>query len=327
MIKAAVNSVYEMNKITDDPRFEGFALSSQPSLLGRDCLDDDLTPGFADAESHLDWKQPQLSHLWKPVVAEGRVTEFNDYPCVDMTLPAFSQRAVDALSDLLEPNGELLPLVTKTSTTFYLYNILRVSDALDRGLSDCTFFCSPPTTAVSIDFFAFDKNKLVEHAIFRIRELPSSVFVTNIFAERIALTGLNGFDLTQVWPLPKGVNWRLNRKGNRNHLKELKNNSVIVVLNLPLRTIHSEQLRAFEDSMDVTLRVKKISDKYVGCYEGSESLPGEFRMFFSCPDADVLFATLLEPIRQLNWPEKITVFKRYGTIYDKMAEESYAIIK
>jgi hypothetical protein len=38
----------------------------------------------------------------------GRVAEFNDYPGVDMVLPAFSERAVKSLGSLLEPNGELL---------------------------------------------------------------------------------------------------------------------------------------------------------------------------------------------------------------------------
>ena len=38
----------------------------------------------------------------------GHVRRFNDYPCINMSRPAFSQRAVDLLRDVLEPNGEPL---------------------------------------------------------------------------------------------------------------------------------------------------------------------------------------------------------------------------
>ncbi|WP_339749183.1 hypothetical protein [uncultured Rubinisphaera sp.] len=91
--------IYELNVITEDPRFEGFALTVSPSILGRDSLDEDLTPGFSEAEDNPDWKQPSLSNYWTPPTVVGRVAEFNDYPGVDMVLPAFSERAINALRD------------------------------------------------------------------------------------------------------------------------------------------------------------------------------------------------------------------------------------
>src|SRR5690606_12140339 len=130
-------------------RFEGFVLKPSPSVLGHDSLDDDLTPGFESAEKDPDWRQPALAQLWNPPLAEGRVAEYNDYPGIDMIIPAFSQRAVEALRSLLEPNGEILPLVTHTETKYFVYNILTISDALDHCESECEFWSAPPTTATS----------------------------------------------------------------------------------------------------------------------------------------------------------------------------------
>lgn len=46
MRKDKVKELYELRVITDNPVFEGFALKESSSLLGRDDLQDDITPGY-----------------------------------------------------------------------------------------------------------------------------------------------------------------------------------------------------------------------------------------------------------------------------------------
>ena len=321
-------TVYELNVVTDDPRFEGFAMDPTPSLLGRDSLDDDLTPGFADAEENPRWKQPLLVHRWRPPSVRGRVAAFNDYPGVDMVLPAFSQRAVDVLRDLLEPNGEILSLAAKTETKYYLFNILTISDALDVSASKCEFWCDPPTTATSIDAFAFDSHKLQGLSIFRIFQLPMSVLVTNKFVDRVEVFGLNGFDLTRIWPLEPNVNWR-RQAPNEDWQKRRKLNQETLVVNIPFtgKTGESRAIEVFEDSVDARLRPVGLLDEYVGAYEGHDLLDGVHRMFFSCPNADRLFAFLQEEIKAMKWPSGVEVYRRYGRLFDKDAPQRVNMIR
>ena len=63
-------------------------------------------------------------------MAAGNVRRFNDYPCINLVYPAFSERAVDLLRDLLEPNGELLP-VRHSVGQYYFFNCTRVVDCAD----------------------------------------------------------------------------------------------------------------------------------------------------------------------------------------------------
>jgi hypothetical protein len=322
-----VVAVYELNVITDDPRFEGLALEPAPSILGRESLDNDLTPGFADAEENIDWQQPRLAARWVPPRAIGRVTEFNDYPGVDMTLPAFSSRAVDILRDLLEPHGEILPLQTQTDMKYFFYNILTISDALDRSASKCNFWSEPPTTATNIDFFAINPAKLNGAAIFRLRELPMSVMVTNEFVGRAEFFGLNGFCFTKVWPLQPGVNWRKQKKTMRSKSSDgLKRQTLVVMLPLSDTPVERSQIAAFEDSIDRKLKPVQFSVRYFGCYEGHDTQLGEYRMFFSCPDTDELFNVLKTDIEALKWSSPVTVCRRYGRMYDAGAREEIEVV-
>ncbi len=200
--------LFKLEVITDNPLFEGFALESAPSVLGRDSLDDDITPGFESSETVREWHPVYLAKLWTPPKVKGGVAPYQDFPGIDMVLPAFSRRACDVLKDFLEPNGELLPLDSKIGE-YYFYNVTTVVDALDLAKSKCDFWCDPPTTAVEIDYFAFHEERLFGTSIFRIVELPIYTIVTKAFVNRVHDGGLHGFQFDKIWPFPEGVNWRL----------------------------------------------------------------------------------------------------------------------
>ncbi len=301
-----VSEIFELTIVTDDPRFEGFALAQSKSVLGRDSLDDDLTPGFVEAEKNTNWRQVKLGAKWKPPKVEGRVAEFNDFPGIDMVLPAFSQRAVDALKDLLEPNGEILPLRSNTKTKFYFYNILNIANVLNKSRSVCEFWCRPPTTAVDIEHFEFHKNKVQELSIFRIPQLPVYTFVTNVFVDRVNACGLTGFDFTKVWPLPKSVDWRMQGKKAWKKRMQLKKETVVVRLPLSGSAGERQKIRRLEKTFDETLLPSDMT-KYVGVYEGSDEVDNEFRMYFSCPNAKKLFNQIQGKIEQLSWHCEVCV--------------------
>ena len=104
-----MNELYEVTKFVDHPMFEGFGLDpdAYPSKFGHDSLLDDMVPGYGDSSRDPNWMPRSLLTNWSAPAVEGRVEPFNDYPCINLTHPVFSSRAVEALRDLLEPNGEL----------------------------------------------------------------------------------------------------------------------------------------------------------------------------------------------------------------------------
>ncbi|MEZ6056661.1 MAG: hypothetical protein R3C01_08150 [Planctomycetaceae bacterium] len=319
-------AIYELNKITDDPRFEGFALAPSPSVLGRDSLDDDLTPGFAVAEEDPEWTQPKLVECWPTPTAEGRVSEFNDYPCVDMVLPAFSERAVKVLHDLLESNGETLPLATTTTTRFFLFNILTVTDALDQIGSRCEFWCDPPTTASDIEYFSFDAQKVQGLSIFRIREMPMSVFVTNHFVDLVESHQLQGFEFKKVWPIPPDVNWRMQEDDHREERRRLKRHTLVLVLPLRGTSDETSRIHLFENALDARLQVDSLQSNYLGSYEGRDFVADECRLFLSCPNVDCLLTNLQTDIEQLQWADPIRAYRRYGRLYEAEAQEEMTMI-
>ena len=91
-----------------------------------------LTSTLARRTRGRNWTVPPLAPFWTPQRVIGQVRPFNDYPCVDLIVPAFSRKAVDALRNLLEPNGELLPLVAEVGE-YFAYNITTVADILDQN--------------------------------------------------------------------------------------------------------------------------------------------------------------------------------------------------
>jgi hypothetical protein len=322
-MKTRTTEIYQLNPVLDDPRFEGFGLGDDPSVLGRESLADDLSARYG--RSGREWERAKLGHIWPTPFVEGRVSEFNDFPCVNLMHPAFSERAVDALRDLLEPNGELLPLKTRLRTKFFLYNVLTISDALDRDHSQGVFLDSDPHRAIDIKYFAFDVKQIQSLSIFLIRELSSSVFVTNYFVERVNSSKLQGFAFKKAWPFPPGVNWRL-QKPARKKGDDLKKETLVLVLKFGNTEEEISRIKGFEDLVDERLQIKSLESEYYGSYERHEINNNEYRMFFSCPKVDALLKYLLSDIKRLNWPTPIEAHCRYGGMFNWNVKQKLNLI-
>ncbi|MEQ1872621.1 MAG: DUF1629 domain-containing protein [Ilumatobacteraceae bacterium] len=106
-------------------------------------------------------------------------------------------RAVDAVGDLLRESGELLPLACD-DTALYVYNPLRVIDALDEDHSELVRFGSGRVMTIARHDFVADK--LLNANIFKIPQmLRGSFYATNEVVSAIEEAGLQGTLFEKVW--------------------------------------------------------------------------------------------------------------------------------
>lgn len=119
----------------------------------------------------------------------------SDFPTLG-TVPVFSERALDALLDLLVENGEILPLDC-CGEKYFAYNTTRRLDALDEERSILVRFDTG--RIMDVRAYEFFPERLGTAAVFRLPQLRARSFVTDAFARRIDDAGLTGFGLRQVW--------------------------------------------------------------------------------------------------------------------------------
>jgi len=325
--------LYQLECITDNPLFEGFAFVRQESLRGKARLSWDFDPDDVKTKGRA-WTVTPLAPLWSPQPVQGRVRSFNDYPCVNLTVPALSRRAVDALRDYLEANGELLPLVS-TVGEYYAYNVRTVADILNHRKSVIEWPNKQHVTAMDIERFECFADRMATLSIFRIVETPASTYVTQSFVDRVHQHGLQGFNFIKLWPLPEGRTWqdeaRANHKKNRRidgkvRSAPVKGNSVVIMLagaGAKPSKKEKQQLAELMNELDALLHDPKAKPDapYWGSLEGDDHADGEYRLFVSCPNADRLFEKLQPWLADLDWEGCVRVLKRYGEYTDPTCRE------
>ena len=310
--------VFELNPILDNPLYEGMASGDTPSVLGRRRVHDDFFPASYDA---WEWALEPLAEKWKPIRVEGRTRSFNDFPCLDMMVPAFSRRAVDALRDYLEPNGELLQLMHPAGE-YYAYNCRTVAEVMDHTRTIAPWRPSQPRMTQSVDYYAIDLLSVRGLTVFRMREMPNRVFVTTPFVDRARKQGLNGFHFVKVWPFPQGTDYRLEDKHERqaaqqirtvHGVTDIKAESIVICLPLEsgkLSKDEKKRISLMEDDLDAQLFTPTLDDPYFGSLEGKKTAKGITKLYLSCPDAEALFRKLSDWLKALDWQPRPTVLVR-----------------
>ena len=315
------SSLYQLHRILDDPRYEGFAAKGVF-----------LTPGLPLKRTSLQWQMARLAPKWKPVEVIGRVRKFNDFPCVNL-LPAFSQRAVDALREFLQPNGELLPLKTPLGS-YYAYNVTTRVDALDVGRSVISWL-REPFTALEVERYEIAPAAIERRDVFFMPQTAADLYVSDRFVRRAEECALMGFDFQKVWPFPAEVDWRrvAKQQTDRQKTEGLPSGQTIkgntVVIRLPLSRSGLKPTKAdnrlineLMDRLDAMLVDHRLEGAPIGSLEGSDyGVPGECRLFLSCPDADLLAKKLKPWLLPLDWPGGCKLLKRYGNFADRNAPE------
>lgn len=335
MTTSSEQAVYLVESARDDPRSEGFALvdSDEPSLLGSRGWpnDDRIRDFYPSLPIQAQWTPPHVSGVWRPLRVTGRVRAWNDFPTVAMTVPAVSQRAVDALRDILDRNGELLPLEYDHGRWF-AYNCWTVVDIVDHASSAISF---DRGVRKEFDHYAIFADRLASLTLFRMRENVSpSLYATQPFVDRVRQAGLRNFVFEKIWPWPKGTIWVHENKKLRaqRKLKEgpanLGRHSVVIRLmlaevNRKPNKQEREHVELIMDTLDALLADPHATyDAPVfGNLEGDEPVNGEHRLFLCCPDADRLVERLRLWLHHLDWPGPVVVVKRYGDMHDEDAPE------
>lgn len=326
-----VAAIFKLSKVTDNPLFEGLATRDDaPSLLGRRNIISDF---FPEDRNEWNWKLEQLVPLWKPLETIGRVKSFNDCPFIDLAVPAFSKRAVEGLRDMLEPNGEILPLLHPAGE-YFAYNCTRIVEILDQPRCDAKWFRELPAPALFIHWFAVMPEKTDGLTIFRMRELCNLVFVTDRFVSRARELGLNGFEFVKIWPFPEGVDYKVEAAMSRRErgqkvisptgLKEVRAESLVIEFPLSDNKITVAEKKAisrFQDELDAQLTVHSLEDIYFGSLEGRKSSKGKTRLVLSCPDCTALVTKLRPWLNSIEWRVKPIVLLRHGSWDDSSVEE------
>ena len=319
--------VYIMTPVFDDPRFANFDFDLSPSLVGNEYLHEDLDgkdPG------KLRWEPVSLAALWKPCRMLGKVQPYHDYPAASSQIPIFSRRAVNALKELLLPSGELLPVISD-SGEYYVYNILHKSDAFDMALSKATFMSgSGKETAMSIERYELDPGKLGDHAIFRLREDPWSVMVTDQFKDRVDRSGLNGFFFARIWPLGVDESWEeietRQRKADRQAAQSLKGQCITILLATAGREATEEEerrgLELVATLSDVLVsQAISLDEECLGAIDYLEPLKGKLGIHICCPDVDKVIPVIQPWLQSLAWPRSVVMDRFYGNRFDKQTRK------
>jgi hypothetical protein len=329
----SVGAIYKLEAISDNPKYEGFGIGEQPSLIGKGNRYEDLDWDFNRQVG--EWIPPHLSNVWQPLRVVGRVRPFNDFPCV-MIYPAFSQRAIDVLGSILPSNGELLPLVTSVGS-YCLFNCTSVADIIDFDQSIVCYLNS--NTICEIDYLCVHQDRLVDLSIFTMRKWPGCCFVTDAVARRIREARLEGFEFRKIWPLPAHVPYWLHRRHVECHDeltaqpafegRPIRGNTVVLRLALQEEKPTLEECAQVEEiakQVDAMLISPSSSANYLGNLEVTECAPGEVRVFFSCPDADELAKELRHWVIALDWPGRKMLLRRYGEFRDRDATEESVVL-
>ncbi len=308
--------IFKLSKILDDPRYEGFSTSDRTFLQ--------TCPYPRDFRECRELKVQRVPDNWTAPTLKGRVRFFNDYPTVG-SIPAFSLRAVIALRDLLEPNGQLLPIA---GGNYFAYNLLTIADALDRDASE-------GIAAFEISRFEFRPNLVESLVIFRIPEKPYLTFVTDIFVNRVAQADLKGFDFQLAWPLPLGISWKslaLSQKKIRGSAglpsgQTANGNSVIIALSLegcspPSLDLVKQSVEKLGHELNLQLVDLSSERPVIGNFEYADfEIEGVCRLLLSCPDAAALVDMIRPWLKTLDWPNGFKVLMRDRHFVDSGANE------
>jgi hypothetical protein len=144
-------------------------------------------------------------NTWQPISMEiihedeGRKFLESDAPWLGSHALIFRQTTVQAMSQLLNEFGELLPLQCDEAE-LSLFNATQILDALDESASSIVRFSTG--RVMTIERYVFHPEITKDRHIFKIPNLRASpTFVSNEFVGLWKSSGLKGLGFTKVWTL------------------------------------------------------------------------------------------------------------------------------
>lgn len=296
-----------------------------------------LDEDFNGDKTKLSWQPRTFASHWTPRRVVGAIRSYVDLSKISLVHPVYSERAISVLRDLLEPNGELLPIITDAGT-YFVFNVLKISNALDRNLSQIPF--PPPSsnkeTANGIDFHVFNSDELTGHAIFRVREWPSPVYVTDEYKKRVEAASLNGFCFNKVWPLMPGESWRTlaarQRRVREQEVAKLNGQSFSIQLEtasaIPSQAEIDQGYKLAEQLASILASVQASRhDAYVGGVETTETGKKALEIHLSGPDSAKIQDTIQSWLTTIDWPNHVQAICWQGQRHDKKIAKTKVKVK
>ena len=140
---------------------------------------------------------------WRPVLVLlersnlGRKLKRGDFHTIGSTPLIMRKRAVVALSEIWNANGEILPLIEESGEELFVFNSKSI-DALDESQSNIIRFPSSGRIMV-IKQPVFIKEKLEGIDVFHLPNFPYITYVSQRFVDKVKENDLLGIDFKQVW--------------------------------------------------------------------------------------------------------------------------------
>ena len=148
-----------------------------------------------DGSSRIDTWQPIKVRSYHPL-DEWRKPKQSDFPWLGSDILVMRKRAVEALRDMVEAHGELLPLELEGGEELYALNA-RTVDALDESASEIVM--APDTGELMfVERAAFIAPKICSLDIFRLPYRAHPTYVSERFVERVKRAGLVGLEFDKV---------------------------------------------------------------------------------------------------------------------------------
>jgi hypothetical protein len=123
--------------------------------------------------------------------------KYSDFPWLGGDVLVMRRPAVEALKDMLEAHGEILPLATEDAVELFAFNCPMI-DALDEALSSIIRF--PVSNRIMfVQKPVFIQSVIEKVDLFRPRYRASPTYVSERFVDRVKSAGLKGLDFTEVW--------------------------------------------------------------------------------------------------------------------------------
>jgi hypothetical protein len=158
--------------------------------------------GYEESEKLRNLYGPSRKHDWEPVLVQ-RDRPTRRGACKEADLPytlsalVMRPRAVEALQDILETHGEVLPLATTDGVELYVFNPRFVLDALDMKRSELEY--ASPTSPFGVCKYVFIEKVIRDVAIFRLPQAYLHTFFTDRFVERVKKAKLKGTEFIKLW--------------------------------------------------------------------------------------------------------------------------------
>lgn len=308
--------VYRLKPILSDPRFEGFGWDL-PGITDKNGRTYDFAHFYPTSTA---FKVPSLKKRWDDpsFTFQENVNPFNDFPCCDFHVPVFSRRATEALRQLLEPNGELLPVKSKFGLYYAYQTTTLASGVLDFRKSKGIRLDGNSDYFFDMSDYVFYKSKLRGLSIFRIIQHPSEILVTDIFRERIEANKLLGFNLEAVWADSNDFA-SASLEAKKKTFENAQAKTLVFQLQLAGNSPTKKERRSIEalrEQLASTLVLKDPSEDYIGGLAGENLLDGRLELLMPCPNPKRLLKVVRSIFDGFNWGCERRVFGRNSPYWD-----------